>query len=265
MNNKLVPVVREDKNGKSTTRWVKDGSAAGKPSNRNIPAPQAKQVSKTPLLETTLRRLGMATPHHLDPRTAALLEIELERHTVDAKRSILASSIPLLDHNDEAEINNYALFIGSYEMNDGAPLSECIRGLSHYNGLERIRDFMTGASPRQQDQARALIYAASRLNHDWVESLGGEESEYADYSDDDFDEDGDEVFVYPEDRGDYYSDDYEPPITVIYQNDLVRLLMEKPDKAEQIVHLINNEGLSDVALIRSRIIHPEQALSQGVL
>jgi hypothetical protein len=266
MNNKLVPVVREDKNGKSTTRWVREAPSATTQSSRAIPAPNAMKSTQTPLLDGLFASTGIAKRCNVSTRAATLMERELERHASEPRRSILAShlSFVVLESSDD-EVNNHALFVGSYEMNDGAPLGECIRGLSHYKGLERIRDFMTGASPRQQDQARALIYAASRLNHDWVETLGGEESEYADYSDDDFDEDGDDVFVYPEDRGDYYSGEYEPALTAIYRNDLVQLIMEKPEQTEQIVHLINNEGLSDVALIRSRVLHPEQALNQGVL
>lgn len=271
----LVAVVREDKNGKKTTRWVK-GSAAAPSTAKKIPAPaplKKATVSETPRLKAALAGSRSNDFDKISPRAKPLLEQALAAEESMNKRSMLPSTIAHMAgssaYGGQTDLNNLAAFYSS--MTDEAEFAPFLRGLSYVEGkwqkneFAGISDFLTQASPQALAKAQAWMYAASRLGDDYVEVLGGGDRrpvdpdyEYDEYGD--IIDDGDDDAYYDDDN-----EDYVPEYMSIYNGALTRLILDHPDKVERIVDDIKTSGISDMALIRERALHPQQALRDGVL
>jgi hypothetical protein len=265
---KLVAVVREDKNGKKTTRWVKGSSVKSGP-NKSIPAPVAPERDSTPRLDEIIAGLSNSSVK-IDHRARELLENALKHSEGDEdQHTKLSANIMFMignieSHMGRTDLNNLAVFAESMRFRMTAPgdFLKYVRGLAYENEFTGISDFLVGSNQTLTKEAQSWVYAASRLDYPFTESLGGSDGLYRD-TDYEYDEDtGDYIEV---GEGDYDDDESEPEYVAIAHRELSRIILQFPDKAEQIVHDLNNEGIRDMGLLRQRLTHPQTVLRDGVL
>lgn len=265
---KLVAELREDKNGKLTKRWVKEASVTGG-SSKPIPAP-ATQRKDTPRLNEIIAPLPNRTAT-IDPRTKEVLEELLRNSEGDPDQNAKLSA------NIMFMVGNIESYAGRTDLNNLAALAEpmhfarttqaeflnYLRGLTYENEFTGISDFLTEANPEQTKKAKAWVYAASRLDYPFTETLGGSDERYRD-TDYEYDEEtGDYIEV---GEGEPYDDEEaEPEYVTFTDRKLSRLIMDFPDKVDQIVDDLTTQGIRDFGLIRDRILHPQQALRNGML
>jgi transcription termination factor NusB len=133
----------------------------------------------------------------------------------------------------------------------GEKLSEIepfINGLNRYPKFEHVSDLLLDSDDAQREQARALVFAALKLDERFVESVVGVSEDYSD----------------EEGAWDIESDD-ELMEQYITRQSLVRLIMDHPDKVDRIVEKLGQDPDIDLDRLRLMVNHGQQSLADGVL
>lgn len=261
----LVPETRTDRNGVPSIRWVKPSAGSGAKATK-IPAVTGSPDKATPVIDKLIGSIKSVAAANISQKAKELLEQaivesgENSPRTSWIKTELTRLAIPPIR---SADLNNLAAFSSSApdEWNNSFWLA--VEGLRYEQGFSEIDDYLTRATPEKLAKARAFVYAVLRLGDDWAEFLGGREDHYGSDSDDDDDDE------YGDGGGSYYEDEaqdeaYEPEHYSMHNRDLYLLIMQHPDKVEEIVSDIES-GVRDVELLRARALHPQTALRDGVL
>lgn len=256
----LVPVVRKDKNGKSTTRWVKE-SVSAPATETLLPAPTALDnppVNWDVKKEQELRwRDAMSS---VSPRAAELFETTLKNlSSREAEQNSFRYYVELyVQYYDTDTVENFAFFCDVFNFNGHRQPHECFAGLGKHKWFGTVSNYLKNSFPHKKAQARALIYAVTHLDG-YVEYGGGSGAGEGAGSGYEWDDDNDN----DEDAYSYHGSD--PEYYFIYEEDLVKLLLDHPDKAEQIVEMAESDEKYGWDRIGQQIMLPEKALRDGVL
>lgn len=261
MNSNLTPERRTDKNGKTSTRWVKSAVSSDKP-HKNLPEPKAPAAPPTPHLDKAFERANLDTRNPiLDPSVVLRVEEMLESANngsttlmIDAGDMVFDALKKIRDgygdHDFNTDINNVAVF--GKKLLEGknfeGSINRYLRGL-HVNGVfEEIHDFLTEATDEQRSQATALIHFANSVSEPWVKMYFGYDADsgdiYGEYSDEDSHYiaiDGDEADA------------------------MTQFIMEHHEHVDDIIRIVEERGSADVSLLESLLGHDEQALRAGLL
>lgn len=265
---RLVPEQRTDRTGRTQTRWV---LPLPQPTARAVPAPAiGPEADRSAALSFVLQYVEdgdeRADADLLQQCSPVVLERLAENLRAEGglgKGLVVASgrwyrfdthlrwAMIRLRRGDRAPLQNLAVFydaVSGPEWLTAAPnLWELIDGLTYPWGnpytppFAGVQDF-SGLPEDRLRQAWALVYAAHRLGDDFTEGRGEDPMD---------DEDG----ARPDG----------PLRRVIHDAGMVRLLMIRPDDAEVIVRIVNEEHIRDVRVIREKLESPSRALSDGVL
>lgn len=252
----LTPEKRPDKTGKVVTRWVLPAASAA---NRTaLPAPSVDPESKSPLLDILGDAARDVDFKDYDPRVLPLLEHAIEAARGNPKaRSVLGISLRENFYRirgdssvDEPRLHNLAV-LAEPILVWGEKLSEIepfVNGLNRYPKFEHVSDLLLDCDNDQRVQARALVFAAFKLDERFVESIVGISEDYSD-----------EEGAWDIEPDDELMEQY------ITNQKLARLIMDHPDKVERIVERLGQDPDIDLDRLRIMVNHGQQSLADGVL
>jgi hypothetical protein len=193
-----------------------------------------------------------------DPRVLPLLEHAVEAAGGNSKAgSILGIALRENFYRirgdssvDEPRLHNLAvlaepIFVWGGKLSEIEPF---INGLNRYPKFEHVSDLLLDSDDAQREQARALVFAALKLDERFVESVVGVSEDYSD----------------EEGAWDIESDD-ELMEQYITRQKLVRLIMDHPDKVDRIVEKLGQDPDIDLDRLRLMVNHGQQSLADGVL
>lgn len=251
----LNPEQRPDKTGKVVTRWVLPAKQANV--KVVIPAPSVETEPKTTLHDVLGDAARDVDFNDYDPRAFDLLERAVEAaHGKPKASSVLANSLRENFYRiigdsavDLPRIHNLAVLAETVLVR-GVKLSEIepfVHGLNHYPEFEHVSDLLLDIDDSQREQAKALAYAALKLDERFVEHVVG--------ASEDAEEEGG-WDVEPEDE---LMDRH------ITNQKLVRLIMDQPDKVDRIIDGLEKDPDIDLDRLRLMVNHEQQYLADGVL
>lgn len=268
MNSNLTPERRTDKNGKTSTRWVKPGATSLQP-KAALPAPKPALHLQTPHLDASFKRANLDqrgfTIAYLDPRTVVAVEELLASVGNDYETAILRSEINDLvfgalktirdgyDDDYRCDINNVAVF-GKILKDDGdckGRINRYIAGLHRYGAFTDISDFLLEATDEQRAQAKALVHFANTAPEPWSKNYYGYDSDSTD--------------IY----GTYSEDANEEDLYVAVDgNDpegLTEFIMDHHEQVDDIIRIITERQSDDLTMLASVLGHEETSLRSGLL
>lgn len=268
----LVPERRTNKNGVTSTKWVRPTTSGT--TSKKLPAPSAQAAPpriSAPLLEKLHHHgpLGstLISVDRFDQRAVravekmltrtgnegGMLDFHASKEVKDALKDIhdaVFDPDSVYDEDDNsvyAPINNVAAFGDALFISDcgSIELPMLVRGVSRYKRFEGITDFLLETDDEERKIATALVVVAARIKQPFIiDEYGG-----------------------PEDDFDTYDEDLDPldDNTRIASPKLVDFIMERPESAEDIAKVINERQTDDVDVIREILDHGQQSLRSGLL
>ena len=267
----LVPERRTDKNGVTSTRWVKQEFINKDVSTIPVPAAPS-QANSSPMLTSLFEQYSSDSGFvisDLDQEAVAIVEGILTK--LDDPEYIAREGINQLATRMKFEsliINSFRR-IGGNGDKDYSPFNNVVAlGASvtfrralvsgplhmYLNGIKPlfpgIHDFHKQASAKQLSQAQALCHLITCLTKDYLD----ESREYNEYDDDDRIEDH-----VDDDPELYYSR------VSAKHSDLVELVMRRPESVKIILGIIKERGSADAAMLEQVLNHEESALREGAL
>jgi hypothetical protein len=262
MNSNLIPEKRTDKNGVTSTRWVKPAAGKGKRGSR-LPAPVVPQEAQSPLLDEAFKRVGVdILTANLDPRVTRSLEkmmtevaaTDSTMMSVGFNDMVFGALKQLRSENggDHTQINNVAA-LGPTIIAGGAPRGR----IEHYmngvyrSGLFTFDDFLLDATDEQREQAKALIHFSNTIPEPWsVEYFGYNEFDAEDN---------------PEDHSDTTEEDYYIGVGGNHPVELAAFVADRHGQVDEIIGVITARNSDDLTMLATLLDHDEAALKDGLL
>lgn len=260
----LVPEQRTDKNGVTSTRWVKPASGSSPVKKMPSPALQPEAVD-TPFFDQFFSRhnSGAIFPlHKQDFDQSALTAIDSLLEKAQGEQGNESTNLALFietafkqysadeDHkwiNNIAALGESVAFSGSLAEKS---ISYYVNGL-HRNGLfTSISDFHLEATDEERSQAAALCRITNILPGEHVdESLG-----YNEFDPDDNISDHED-----DDEYDYYLA-IKPEL-----GDLIEFVMNHHEQVDEIAGIMKERDTVDVGVLTEILGNKTQALREGTL
>lgn len=268
-NHNLIPTPVVNKNGVATTVYKKPEviGVVG----RSIPAP-------TPSAESSLVRLSRMVINHLMPSRVRRLPADLKGFEKDRDKALstlarfpeeLQDDILFLMNNDDEDETHRITLV--YSLTQGAPESffneyvaynqfltrdnycRLLNGLRQYPQLPKVDDY-SAVPERTREQITALLNVTEEVLDEsrFRIKLNSRVRGY---------DHGLPVFVAAGEA----QINYNGEAAVLTEKDLVQLILDHPEKSDQIKRIIIDRNTGDAELIRDIITTSAPAISEGTL
>jgi hypothetical protein len=244
MTGNLIPEPRVNVNGHVVVKHVRGGSDSPERKSK-MPAPRHSELPKAPLLNKSLMRVtdGSVMLSSLNPEAATRVEsllqwVKTERPTARGKvEDEIRRAVFRTDKKESRNaFNNLGVFGDVVVVRDMYyGVENYVKGLQMCPEFAGMKDFLTNGTPAKREHAQALVRFAS--------AFSGNKSvarEFIDFG-------LDHSFVRVKDA------------------ELRRLVMDYPNRADDIADVIKSEGIADAKHLREIIKHGQQSLRDGVL
>lgn len=251
----LIPTPRTDKNGRTVVRHMKP---QGIPSQNVPPMPvptldifSALNMTTIPAEATSLddvwktHRISKSrhTQDSFDPRAVQEVDkllvqgVELER-AFGVKLAVASALTLMSEYGLPVGFHNLAVFGECALRHSNADVTDYIAALHEMNAPREI-DYLLDVDDDERNKAKTLVEFTVRLN----EALGAPIIYYSS-------EDPEEVVEF----------------TQLRDPELTNFILANPDSADDVFEVLVAEGGPvPVEVIKERLVHPEKALSRGVL
>lgn len=248
MTGNLVPEPRVNVLGHVVVKHVRTGSGSPDRKNKKLPAPQHQELPKAPLLNKSLRRItdGRVMLSSLNPEAATRVEALLARVKAEnptsrgrVEREISYAVLITDKKESRATFNNLAVFGDAVMRDTYNNIGSYVQGLQMCPEFAGMKDFLNNGTPAKREKAQALVRFASAFE--------GRQSVAREFID--FGREG-EMFA---------------SFVHVKDAELRRLVMDYPQRADDIAEVIKSQHITDARHLREMIEHGEQALREGVL